>query len=82
MKKLYLLFSLLAITFTVRSQLFKQDFQSSTTLGSYISLNPNNGQFNELFDGDVGNNMVLSINSSAGNNALRFNKSGNAIQAI
>lgn len=82
MKKLYSLFSLITIVLTTHAQLFKQDFQSSTSLSAYSSLNPNNGQFNEIFDGDAGNNMLISINDFGGANTLRFNKSGNAIGAF
>ncbi len=83
MKQFYLLLSsLLIIAFTVNAQLFKQDFQSSTSLSAYSALNPNNGQFNEIFDGDAGNNMLISINETGGANTLRFNRTGNAIGAF
>jgi hypothetical protein len=82
MKKLYSLFSLITIVLTTHAQLFKQDFQSSTSLSAYSSLNPDNGQFNEIFDADAGNNMLISINDFGGANTLRFNKSGNTVGAF
>ncbi len=78
MKKLYS-FVIFVITLLNSSlgfsQLFNQDFSSSTTVASYVSATPNNGQFDAISTSGAG--MVLSINAT-GSNKLRFARTANA----
>jgi hypothetical protein len=76
MKQFYLVITAMIIAIAGNAQLFNQNFQSSTSLGAYSSVTPTNAQFNEIYDGDAGSNMVVSINSVAGANTLRYVRSG------
>ena len=56
-----------------RGQIFEQDFNSSTTVSSYVSATaPNSGQFNAISASGAG--TVITIN----NGKLRFARTGNA----
>jgi len=66
---------ILIYTFVVSnlfSQGFRQNFNSSPNLSSYVSNAPNSGQFNEL-DGNIG-----SVHVEIDNGRLKFKKTGNS----
>ena len=54
------------------SEIFNQNFNSSSSLPTYISATPNNGQFTSV--NTTGSGTIVSINS----NKLRFNRSAAA----
>jgi hypothetical protein len=74
MKSKMLYVFLMALFSTLgRGQIFEQDFNSSTTVSSYVSSTaPNSGQFNAI--SASGSGTVITIN----NGKLRFARTGNA----
>lgn len=69
MKKLFLSACIVLVYENVKSQIFSQDFSSSSLVSSYVSASPNATQFTSI--SNLSNNPS-SINS----NALRFTKTG------
>lgn len=69
-RQLLLIFLTLIISSYSYSQIFKQDFNASNVLSSYINGIPDSGQFNAVSSGNA--NFTTSIH----NGALRFNRTG------
>ena len=75
MRKVLLSFAILGGGLSVNAQLLQQDFQSSTTVASYVNATaPNNAQFNSI--STSGTSTTVSIATTGTNNALRFNRNG------
>lgn len=76
LKEAVLLLALFAgVGFAANAQLLEQTFSSSTTVASYVSATPGNGQWDAISSSGAG--TVLSINTT-GSNKLRFARTGNA----
>lgn len=78
MKKLGIFFAALCCVLiasgSARAQLFQQNFESSTSLATYQSATPNNGQFNTISTSGAG--TTVSINTVSGNNVLEYTRTG------
>jgi hypothetical protein len=71
-KKINFLVVLLSFSFSVKAQLFTQDFESSSTVSDYVSAVPDSGQFNGITTGQSG--LVTTINIGA----LQFERTDTA----
>ncbi|WP_291087368.1 choice-of-anchor D domain-containing protein [Flavobacterium sp. BFFFF1] len=74
-KVLFLVFFGFLCSQISKAQLLEQQFGSSTTVSSYVSATPNNGQWDAISTSGAG--TVLSINTTT-SNKLRFARTGNA----